>query len=375
MFPKISGMMLGAGAAAGFLFDWGLNGHGQLGDGTTVSKSSPIQIGSKQWVATSAGDYHQVSVAVDGTLWATGRNNNGQLGDGTVVDKSSPVQIGSLTDWAKVYCGGYHTVAVKKDGTLWAWGGNNRGQLGDGSVTSKSSPVQIGALTDWGGARFACGGIHTVAVKPNGTLWAWGGGDSGQLGDNSGLDRSSPVQVGALTNWKMPATGRCTTICVKTDGTLWGWGNSSYYQLWTSTGPGSPVQLGAGTTWDVVGTGSKNNHFWGVKTDGALWGWGQNQSGQVGDGTSGPYRTSPVQIGALTNWGAPASSIDRRPAMSRRASHAIQSDGSLWGVGGSNGAALGDNTAVSKSSPVQIGAGTAWLSVRAGMYTLGAISR
>ena len=168
-----------------------------------------MQIGAlTNWAQVSAGYNTSLAVKTDGTLWAWGRNNSGQLGDNTLITKSSPVQIGALTNWAQVSGGGTpsvgYSLAVKTDGTLWAWGANNRfgqpyGTLGDGTIIDKSSPVQIGALTNW--AQVSAGSTNSLAVKTDGTLWAWGLSGFGELGDGTTIGKSSPVQIGALTGW------------------------------------------------------------------------------------------------------------------------------------------------------------------------------
>ena len=145
-------------------------------------------------------------------LYAWGNNNNGQLGDGTVVNKSSPVQIGALTTWSQIAAGNLHTAAVKTDGTLWVWGSNSQGQVGDGTVVNKSSPVQIGALTTW--SQIVAGEQHTAAVKTDGTMWAWGRNNNGQVGDGTTVYKSSPVQVGALTTWSQIAAGGNHTVAI-----------------------------------------------------------------------------------------------------------------------------------------------------------------
>jgi alpha-tubulin suppressor-like RCC1 family protein len=183
------------------LWAWGNNSHGQLGDGTRAAKTAPVRIGTdSRWFAVSAGDYHTVALNLcDGcwatyTLWAWGFNEYGQLGDGTTVDKTSPVQIGMDTMWAKVSAGSHHVVALKKDGTLWAWGINSRGQLGDGSMENKNAPFRIGTDTKW--VSISAGAVHSLALKLDDTSWSWGGNSHGQLGDGSKSDNTSPVQAG-----------------------------------------------------------------------------------------------------------------------------------------------------------------------------------
>ena len=199
------------------LFAWGYNNYGQLGTGNQTSYSSPVQIGSlTNWKLVSGGHYHTIATKTDGTLWAWGRNLYGGLGTGNQTSYSSPVQIGSLTDWNQISASYDYTIATKTDGTLWAWGDNQNGLLGLGNTaTSYSSPTQIGTLTDWN--QISAGAYHTIATKTDGTLWAWGHNFYQQLG-LGGLgditNRSSPVQVGTLTDWNLIACGRWNTISI-----------------------------------------------------------------------------------------------------------------------------------------------------------------
>ena len=129
----------------------------------------------------------------------------------------SPTQVGSGTDWASVSAGAYHTVAVRTDGTLWAWGWNAYGQLGTGDYTSFNAPTQVGTGTDW--ASVSAGYLHTVAVKADGTLWAWGYNYYGQLGLGDTVDRNTPTQVGTETDWaSASASSYVHTVAVKTTG-------------------------------------------------------------------------------------------------------------------------------------------------------------
>jgi hypothetical protein len=241
---------------------WGFNGQGQLGDGTTTDRSTPEQVGTDTgWASVVAGDLHTVAVKTDGTLWAWGLNNYGQLGYLTPIDpdtgfmryQPAPAQVGTDTHWATVSAGVYHTVAVKTDGTLWTWGDNADGELGDGTGINRSSPVQVGADTHW---AFVAANWHTLAVKTDGTLWAWGPNWFGELGDGTGINRSAPVQVGTDTGWATVSAGNLGTVAVKTDGTLWAWGEEFgvdpfTYQL-------APVQVGTDTHWAFVTAG--RNH-------------------------------------------------------------------------------------------------------------------
>jgi alpha-tubulin suppressor-like RCC1 family protein len=362
------------------LYTWGLNslalsrGSGQLGDGTVTHRSSPVQVGSlTNWKLVSAGYYHTTAVKIDGTLWTWGGNQFGTLGQNNLTHRSSPVQVGSLTNWKQVSGGGLHTAAIKTDGTLWAWGSNNIGQLGDGTIVDKSSPVQIGLLTNWkqvSSARFL-----TAAIKTDGTLWAWGRNVNGQLGDNTVIHRSSPVQIGSLTNWKqVSAASEYQTAAIKTDGTLWAWGRNNEGQLGdgTITPRSSPVQIGSLTNWKQVAV--SNEHTAAIKTDGTLWAWGANNRGQLGDGTIVP-KSSPVQVGSLTNWKQVAvGSLFADALNPSKFTVAIKTDGTLWAWGRGNLGQLGDNTITGKSSPIQIGSLTNWKQVAASEYHTAAIS-
>ena len=264
----------------GTLWAWGRNNYGQLGLGSTTDYSSPVQVGSlADWKGNTSADLtagtpikvqagKDISIVIkdDGTIWVWGYGGRGALGDGDEYSRSSPVQLGSLTDWLSVQGPSRNdptTFAVKTGGTLWAWGNNEQGQLGQGTsgVASASSPVQIGALTTWNG-NLATPGDSGMAVKTDGTLWAWGQGSSGQLGLGSTTSYSSPVQVGSLTDWGVITSGYNYMRVIKTDGTLWTWGlNSPYGTLGngTTTNSSSPVQVGSLTSWGKIMRGNASS--------------------------------------------------------------------------------------------------------------------
>jgi len=193
-------------------------------------------------------------------LWLWGANSYGQLGDNTTTGRSSPVQtIAGGENWRMVSAGGYHTAAIKTDGTLWTWGYNNYGQLGDNTVVHRSSPVQTTAGgTTW--KQVSASQYHTAAIRTDGTLWLWGYNRYfGQLGDNTVVNKSSPVQTTAGgTTWKLVAAGGYHTAAIKTDGTLWLWGCNKYGQLGDTTlvHRSSPIQtIAGGTNWKQVAEG------------------------------------------------------------------------------------------------------------------------
>lgn len=286
----------------GTLWAWGRN-QGRLGDGTTAYRSSPVQIGAlTNWDQASAGEGHTTAVKTDGTLWAWGFGSNGRLGDSTTVNKSSPVQIGSLTTWSQVAAGGDHTAAITTSGELYTWGKNSDGRIGDNTTTYRSSPVQVGALTTW--SKISTGGSHTMGIS-GGELYIWGNDGSGRLGLNTVyVDQSSPVQIGALTTWSQVSAGGAHSGAIKTDGTLWMWGNGGGGRLGNTISQtidvSSPVQIGSPTNWSQVST-SQTDHTIAVTTEGELYAWGNNIKGQLGLNDA-IRRSSPVQVGALTSW-------------------------------------------------------------------------
>lgn len=257
------------------------------------------------------------------------------------------------TKWLGFVVAQNYDVAVTQ--TVWMWGEGANGRLGHNSTLDRSSPAQVGALTNWLSA--SVGSAHSAVVKTDGTIWAWGRGTYGSLGVNTTTDRSSPTQVGTLATWVSVSARGGHTFGVKTDNTLWAWGLGALGRLGVNTAAdhSSPTQVGTLATWSSVMASYDGSA--GLMTDGTLWTWGEGVNGRLGH-NSEVDRSSPTQVGTLTNW--EQISIDRHHMS------AIKTDGTLWKWGLGTSGQLGINTAVSHSSPVQVGTLTNWSSVATG---------
>ena len=289
----------------GTLWSWGNNASGELGHNNTTKYSSPTQIPGTTW-SSITGSRGSLTIAnkTDGTLWSWGYNESGALGlnQPTTTKVSSPTQIPGTT-WGvgrtKIGgAGGNSGSAIRTDGTLWSWGQNEKGQLGlnQAEATQYSSPVQIPGTT-WSSVSGSY--RANVAIKTDGTLWTWGWGHEGVLGQNSQTERSSPTQIPGTT-WSKSYVGKWFMIATKTDGTLWSWGINEYGHLGLNnrTSYSSPIQI-PGTSWS--GCAITDAGGMATRTDGTLWSWGYNGQGQLGLNTATPGVSSPTQVPG-TNW-------------------------------------------------------------------------
>ena len=230
----------------GTVWAWGDNEFGQLGDGSTTDRHTPVQVsGLSGVIAVAAGGLYSLALKSDGTVWAWGDNYRGQLGDGSTTDRHTPVEVSSLTGVTAISAGYLHSVALKNDGTVWAWGYNNYGQLGDGSTTRRPTPVQVSGLT--GVSAIEAGDQHCLALKNDGTVVAWGNNYFGQVGDGTQTNRSTPVQVSGLDGVGVVAVaaGGFHSLALKSDGTVVAWGRNLYGELGdgTTTDKYTPVQV------------------------------------------------------------------------------------------------------------------------------------
>lgn len=313
---------------------------------------------SQCWQSISAGYQNSLAIKSDGSLWAWGDNDFGQLGIGTFAAKTIPTQVGVATNWKIVSCGENFVVAIKTDGTLWTWGDNFFSQLGEGGVLNMSNvPIQVGTDSDW--SSVSAGSAHTLALKTNGTLWAWGWNFAGQVGDGTTNDVTVPTQIAIGSTWLSVGAGSYFSQAVRSNGTLWGWGDNSFGQIGDGTFnvPLTPLQVGIDTNWKLVKGG--DSYTLAIKTNGTLWSWGANFEGNLGDGTTIDH-ASPLQVGTDSNW----------RSISTKFYHvsATKTNGTLWNWGFNGEGQIGDGTTIQKVIPTQIGTATNWSSTSAGVY-------
>ncbi len=334
----------------GTLWAWGYNSWGQLGNSKIDSKYIPTKMDEQTtWKQVSVGKSHTLALKNDNTLWAWGSNSYGQLGDNTTQRKFMPTQEHShATDWVEISTGNGFSAGRKSDGSIWTWGGNRKGQLGQGDYAERIIPTpEITGGTNW--IRMCTGDEHTVAIKSDGSIWAWGDNTFGQLGDASNTNRNTPVEEASHTsNWIDVSCGEDFTVARIIDNTVWSWGKNSNGQLGDGTTTNRNFSVGevTGSQWESISAGYA--HTLAIKTDGTLWGWGYDSFGQLGNGESTSSTSSPIQESSHALWAIASAG--------HRTSLAIRQDNTLWAFGSNEKALLGiEGREIQKShAPLQI---------------------
>ena len=337
----------------------GLNTDGQLGDDTTSNRSSPVSVvGTNRLVTVSRAPAVTVALDDQGYAWAFGKGTDGTLGQGTVaVNRSSPVSVVGAIVFVAIDASADHAAAIDYSGYAWAWGAGASGQLGE-SVTAvdRSSPMSV-----VGGKAFvaiAAGSNSNAAIDTKNTVWTWGSNSSGQLGDNTTTSRSSPVsmRVSGVMSIRGGANGANTagTFLMTNDtGYAFTVGDNSSGQLGdnTTTNRSSPVSVVGGKKfYEIANSGT---HCLGLDRYGHVWAWGSNVDGQLGDNTT-TSRSSPVSINSgPTKFLLIGAFVDANGGSSA----AIDMDGYVWAWGYNGQGQLGDNTTTSRSSPVSVTGG------------------
>jgi alpha-tubulin suppressor-like RCC1 family protein len=286
--------------AAGAAHCWGLNGWGQLGDGTTTERPSPVPVvGGLSFRMVSTGFRHTCAVAASGAAYCWGLNGAGQLGDGTTTDQSSPVPVAGGLTFAAVSAGAFHTCGVTAAGATYCWGANGDGQLGDGTTTSRSSPARVAG--DVSLAAVSAGGFHTCGITATGAAYCWGANAEFMLGDGTKTGRLRPVPVAGDVKFASVSAGFLHTCGVTAAGAAYCWGDNSQGQLGdgTTTSRKRPVRVAGDVSFAAVHAGGSGQalgyHTCGVTAAGVAYCWGQNARGQLGDGTT-TDRTTPVHV-------------------------------------------------------------------------------
>ena len=350
---------------AGGVKCWGGNSYGQLGDGSAIQRNAPVDVvGLTTGVkAIRAGGPYTCALTTAGGVKCWGRNYAGQLGDGTDVPSNTPVDVVGLTVGVKAIAGGgHHTCALTEAGGVKCWGSNDSGQLGDGMMLDRRTPVDVVGLAR-GVRAIATGAHHTCALIEAGGVKCWGDNDSGEVGDETTLQRNTPVDVMGLTTVvKAITTGGDHTCALTEAGGVKCWGNNSQGQLGNGRQTNSTVPLDvAGMTNNVVaiaaGVGSirELELFVGAHTCAltTAWGvkcWGDNDDGQLGEGRT-VDRDTPVDVVGLTGG-------VKGIAAGAHHSCALTTAGNVKCWGDNSQAQLGNGTTT--DSPIPVDVVTSW---------------
>ncbi|WP_255203865.1 RCC1 repeat-containing protein [Myxococcus sp. AM011] len=330
----------------GRVWAWGNNDYGQLGNGTYTGSNTPVQVqGLTGVVAIAAGVYHSLALREDGTVWAWGANHSGQLGDGnTWFGRGTPLPAQGLSGIVAVSAGGDHSLALRDDGVLFAWGNNREYQLGDASTTNRLLPFQVPGVSNV--AVMRGGNSFSLAVLANGTVWAWGYNAQGQLGNGSTTTEKSPKQTPGLTDVKDLSAGFGShVLALHSNGTVSAWGSNDQGQLGNGStiASTSPVQVQGLTDVFTVSTGGA--HSLALRSNGTAWAWGSNHAGQRADGSVW-QQVVPMKLDGLSNVKAIAAS--------RSHTLALRTDGTVWGWGQNDHGQLGIGSTSATSTLVQV---------------------
>ena len=298
--------------ASGSVYDWGLGAQGNLGNGTSVPYSKvPVLVTGLSGVTAVAGSGGGstgtgYALEADGTVWAWGYGTGGALGNGSDASSSVPVQVSGLTNVTAIAGGGPiggTAYALESDGTVWSWGVGADGELGDGSKASTSTPVQVRGITN--AVSIAAGELGGYAVLQTGTVVAWGEArigtfqDGSALGDGSFATTDVPVAVRKLTGITDVAAGGGEAFAVTSGGRVWAWGDGN---LGNGTDNGSRVPVLLTRITGVKAVGTDISAGFALKTNGTVWSWGSSYYGEVGNGTlGGKYQAWPEPIRGLSH--------------------------------------------------------------------------
>jgi alpha-tubulin suppressor-like RCC1 family protein len=286
---------------------WGINDDGQLGNGTQFTSTVPTTVSELSEVAgVSAGGHHSLALLANGTVKAWGENEQGQLGNGTTVSSNVPVSVSELHEVVAVAAGTNFSLALLANGKVMAWGGNSSGQLGDGTTTKSTLPVEVSGLSEVTAisAGTGIGSNFALALRHNGTVMAWGANTDGQLGDGTTTSSDVPVEVSELGEATAISAGGSFAVAVLGNGTARAWGSNLQGQLGNGTQTGPVTCSGEVPCWltptavseltEATAVAAGENFGLALLSSGKVKAWGYNQNGQLGNGTEGSAKDSPV---------------------------------------------------------------------------------
>jgi alpha-tubulin suppressor-like RCC1 family protein len=334
---------------------WGLNAGGQLGDGTATNRSRAVAAAPSGTLFTSvsAGTSHSCGIATDSAAYCWGFNVSGQLGDGTSTSRSTAIVVSGGLAFRAVSAGNAHTCGITTTGAAYCWGSDDFGQLGDGSGPPGTTTSPVAVLGALGFRSVSAGDKHTCGVTTANVAYCWGFNAGGQLGDSTTSNSFAPVAVAAPpgVGFTSVSAGFGHTCAVSTAGPAYCWGINSFGQLGdgTTTSSSTPVLVAApgGATFTAVSAAGFNGYTCGVVTGGAIYCWGSNGSGQLGDGTTADHWTPTLMA-------APAGVAFTSVSAGEAHACAAAIGGALYCWGSNEFGQLGTGTTAASLVPVRV---------------------
>ena len=313
----------------GNLWTWGSNMFGKLGNGTNEDSNIPIQVTNSlgtKFIQIAAGFHHSLALDEEGNLWTWGSNSSGQLGDGTNKNSNVPIKITNSkgTKFVYITASSDHTLAIDENGSIWAWGCNDGGQLGNGTMQESHIPVQLITSTQF--TQVSTSYLHSLAIDKDGNLWAWGNNGYGKFGNGTKNDSMTPIKINTGIEFKQVSAGHTYSLGIDKQGNLWGWGSSDSGAEEST----KPLQIEKANKFIKISAGIHTNNI-AIDENSNLWTWIKTQFTQVKPGTE---------------------FIDIAAGMDHKM--AIDKDGNLWTWGNNSNGQLGNGTNDASNEPIRV---------------------